>query len=357
VATYQRRDEPRPTAISPTFYPNVADPEQAAPVKVGSGDELAEINFYLQVTPAVCVRGKITVHSPSKTLPAFVELVPQGGWALPWIVTNARYMAQTQSDKGDFQICGVPPGSYLALAGTNDRTQENFYRGRSPVEVGNTDLEGVNISVDPEFDIRGRVQSDPAAQLDWSRVRVQLQSQDRESSGASAQVNKDGTFVMHHVADASYSFAVEGFPPEFYLKSARLGGADLLASGLVVNYGMSSENLQVVLSPNGGRVDGSVLADDAPVADAEVVSVPDEAHRNRDEYYRSTRSGAMGKFTILGLPPGDFTLYAFERIGNEPFKDPDFLKRFAGQGTTVHIEEQKRQSVQLHLIHKSDRTD
>ena len=156
---------------------------------------------------------------------------------------------------------------------------------------------------------------------------------------------------MHQVADAYYFFSARNFPPEFYLKSARLGGADLLASGMVVNYSMASATLDVVLSPNGGQVDGSVLdGDGKPVANADVEAVPDEAHRDRDEYYRSARSDTAGKFNILGLPPGDYTLYATDKDQYGSFKDPDFLRQIAGQGTAVEIDEKQHQSVQLTLI-------
>lgn len=352
VAIFRRKDDPRPVTTPPTFYPDVSDPDESSPITVEAGEEATDISFNLVVSPAVCVRGRASVASaPKTTIGSFVELVPQNTWALPWMANDSRYRAQSRSDKGEFQVCGVPTGSYLALASANDRTNEHFYSGRAPVEVGSTDVNGVSIVVDPIFDLRGRVRTDPAAQTDFSHVMLYLVSQDRESSAVGARVTADGTFVMHQVADAYYFFSARNFPPEFYLKSARLGGADLLASGMVVNYSMASATLDVVLSPNGGQVDGSVLdGDGKPVANADVEAVPDEAHRNRDEYYRSARSDAAGKFNILGLAPGDYTLYATDKDQYGSFKDPDFLQQIAGQGATVEIDEKQHQSVQLTLI-------
>ena len=97
--------------------------------------------------------------------------------------------------------------------------------------------------------------------------------------------------------------------------------------------------------------DGSVLdGDGKPVANAGVEAVPDEAHRNRDEYYRSARSDSTGRFDILGLPPGDYTLYATDKDPYGSFQDPDFLRQIAGQGANVEIDEKQQRSLQLNLI-------
>ena len=117
--------------------------------------------------------------------PPFVELIPQNSWALPWMATEARYMAQTRSDKGDFQVCGVPAGSYLALASANDRTNEHSYHGRAPVEVGSTDVRRCQHCSRSDFRPPG-ASAEPiaAAQIDFSHVMLYLGSQDRESSAA-----------------------------------------------------------------------------------------------------------------------------------------------------------------------------
>ena len=69
VATYQRKDDPRPVATPPTFYPGVSDPDQSSPLTVGAGDEATDINLDLVVTQAVCVRGRATVPSQKPCFP------------------------------------------------------------------------------------------------------------------------------------------------------------------------------------------------------------------------------------------------------------------------------------------------
>jgi hypothetical protein len=58
----------------------------------------------------------------------------------------------------------------------------------------------------------------------------------------------------------------------------------------------------------------------------------------------------LGRFSLRGLPPGDFTLFAWEPGGSVPYRDPDFIKNYESRGAHVHIEAQKQQSVELELV-------
>ena len=58
-----------------------------------------------------------------------------------------------------------------------------------------------------------------------------------------------------------------------------------------------------------------------------------------------------GTFTLLGLPPGDFKLFAFEDADPGVITDPAWLQPFEAKGQTVHVEDGRSQSVQLELIH------
>jgi hypothetical protein len=58
----------------------------------------------------------------------------------------------------------------------------------------------------------------------------------------------------------------------------------------------------------------------------------------------------LGRFTFLGLPPGDFKLFAWEPREGLEFNDPDFIKDFEDRGAHVHIEAQHQKTVQLPVI-------
>jgi hypothetical protein len=97
-------------------------------------------------------------------------------------------------------------------------------------------------------------------------------------------------------------------------------------------------------------VDGSVLQGQNPVPGAWVVLAPDLPHRDREEMYSIKATDSFGRFSLSGLPPGDFKLFALEPVQGTNYTDPDFFGEFEGRGTPVHITEGQQQTVQLEVI-------
>ena len=345
VASYQGGRAPAAVeeAYVPAYYPSGTDPGQASPVRVGPGEEIGEINLYFIHARGVCVRGRVTNFIPGQSL--FINLIPhRDGGAEP----DSHY-SSAANDQGEFEIRHVPPGEYVAYAifGADAGPQ---YVGRSEVSVGNVDVNGVNISPSPGIDIRGRVRIETPPQFDFTHLSVGLRGVDDTQGQAVAETKADGTFVVPAVFDGIYRLVVRGFPEELYLKSARLGDTDVLGKILEVSHTQPPGTFDLMFSPNGGRIDGTVLDEQNPVQGAVVVFVPDAAHREHDELYSVTTTDSQGRFSLLGLPPGDFTLYAFDELEDYAAKDPEFLRPYADRGTAVHIVEKQRLTVRLKLI-------
>ncbi|HZC23792.1 MAG TPA: carboxypeptidase-like regulatory domain-containing protein, partial [Candidatus Binatia bacterium] len=87
-----------------------------------------------------------------------------------------------------------------------------------------------------------------------------------------------------------------------------------------------------------------------PAANAVVVAVPELRMRRRMDRYRKTQSDQNGRFQLQGLPPGDYTVLAWESVDGEEYYNPDFLKAYAGQGTALRVGEGERKTLSLEAI-------
>ncbi|MGO8817596.1 MAG: carboxypeptidase regulatory-like domain-containing protein [Terriglobia bacterium] len=349
-ASYQCQEAgnvPSPDVYLPTYYPSTSDTGQAMPIQVSPGDEVSGIDVDLTYAHSVTVRGRVVSEIPVKALRgSYVSLLPrdsfQGG------VVGGNYGASVQDDLGNFEIRGVPPGSYVAFANLSDGARN--YSGHALVDTASSNVEGVTVAVGPGLTLRGRVHLSPGAGLDLNHLGVSLQPAENYMGGSGAQVSPDGTFALENVTDGTYRLNVGGFPEEFYVQSARVGGVDILGPGLIVSHNDLPGRLDIMLSADGGRVDGVVLNNQQPDGDAIVVLIPDPPNRSRNELYSFKKTDVLGRFSLLGLPPGDFKLFAWEQRDGLPYTDPDFIKDYEDRGTRVHIEDKAQQSVQLQVI-------
>jgi len=351
AATYQRPQTNPGQQVDevylPTFHPSTADTSQASVVEVQPGAEVSGIDVDLRQAHAVVVRGRVMVDGLVKSLRGvFVSLAPhvaaEGGYSL------SNYGGPVQSDSGDFEIRGVPPGPYDLSAMWNDGKRQLY--GRVPVEVGSANLDGVTFVLGSPITLVGRFRVEGSDQFDFTRLGLWLQPIYSPMGGESSQAKADGTFVVENVYDGNYRLHISGFPEQYYVKSAREGGSDVLESGLTISRSQPPSRLEIVLSSDGGRVEGSVLQEQHPVSGAWVVLAPDPPHRDREEMYSMKTTDAFGHFSLLGLPPGDFKLFAWEPVQGTNYTDPDFFNAFEDRGTPVHIGEGQQQTVQLEVI-------
>jgi hypothetical protein len=89
------------------------------------------------------------------------------------------------------------------------------------------------------------------------------------------------------------------------------------------------------------------------------VLIPPEDRRGHPMFFKEEKSDSSGKFTIKGVMPGDYVIYA---IDPADFKDsplppsvyamPGFLNSFAQQGTSVRPRIDEKTSVVISPIRR-----
>jgi Carboxypeptidase regulatory-like domain len=350
-----KADPSASTTYQTTYYPGTADRSQAAPIALHPGDEFPA-NFSLTPSPSLSVRGAVVNVPPRASATIMLQSRDFS------LVLNG---AEIHKD-GSFVIHDVSPGSYTILASVEGSPVP--MTARQSLQVGSTNVEGLRLSPQPGTTLRGRVRLEArnnASRFDPERVFLALQSVDseqdegvlqgRENFSNLAHVAADGSFQWTDVPAGSYYVQVMGDTTAnegWFVKSAAAGGRDINESGISVDGGTVA--LDVVISANGGVCEGvAVDAKGEPVANAVVVAVPEAGMRTRTDRYGKTVTDQTGRFTLRGIRPGDYTVFAWETVDGEAYYNPDFLKTYEGQGSTVHVSEGERKSLQIDAIPES----
>jgi hypothetical protein len=350
-----KADPSASTTYQTTYYPGTADRSQATPIPLHPGDEFPA-NFTLTPSPSLSIRGSVVNVPPRASATIMLQSRDFS------LVLNGAEMHKD----GSFVIHDVSPGSYTILASIEGSPVP--MTARQSLQVGSTNVEGLRLSPQPGTTMLGRMRVEPrngAGRFDPERVFLALQSVDseqdegilagRESFSNLAHVAPDGSFQWTDIPAGSYYVQVMGDTTAnegWFVKSVAAGGRDVNESGITVDGGTVS--LDLVITANGGVVEGVVVdRKGEPVANAVVVAVPEAHMRSRIDHYRKTVADQTGRFSLRGLRPGDYTVFAWENVEGEAFYNPEFLKLYEGRGSAMHVSEAERKSLQLEAIPES----
>lgn len=353
AAPGEKGEKPVATSYQTTYYPGTRDRGQAASIALHAGDEFP-VNFSLTPAPSLTIRGSVA-NIPPRASPAIMLQSRDFN-----LMLNG---AEMHSD-GSFIIRDVAPGAYTITATLENSSVPMMARQALQVIAG--DVDGLRLVPQTGASVRGRLriesESKNGGRFDSSQIFLTLRSADGEDDGLGAfamggfsnitHVGADGSFEWKSVPPGRYFVQLAGdLGPsgDGFMKSVFADGRDAGDSGIVVSGGAIS--LDLVASASGAVADGvSVNAKGEPVANAVVVAVPEARLRARVDRYRKTVSDQNGHFILHGLPPGDYTLLAWESVDGEAYYNPEFVSAYEQQGKALHANEGQRASVQLQTI-------
>jgi len=344
-------DRPAPAAYSTTYYPGTRDRGQAAPIQLHAGDDFPA-NFSLTPSPSLTIRGTVVNLPPGTTAAIMLQSKDFS------LVLNGAEMHKD----GSFEIRDVSPGAYTIFATVDNAATPMM--ARQALQITSANVDGLQLAPQAGGSIRGRMrmEASSAARPDPGQMFLLLRSADGDDdanlgvtigggSPSLAQVNTDGSFEWKNVAPGHYYVQLSDVSsmPDWFLKSVAAGGREVADSGFSVSGGATT--LDVLASATGGRAEGvATNQKDEPVADAVVVAVPEARFRTHPDRYRKVSTDQSGRFSLRGLPPGDYTVFAWESVDGEAYYNPEFLKSCEGQGKALRVSEGDRTSVQLKTI-------
>jgi protocatechuate 3,4-dioxygenase beta subunit len=331
--------ETMPRIYAQTYYPATIDPSSATTLEITAGAQLRSVDVMLVKTRVVSVKGR--VYPPPGGEAQAVEIRMnrrKAGW-------TQEEMGITVGSQGDFVLHSVIPGSYTLLAVWHAKQMLN---ARQEIEVGEAGLDDVVLTGIPGMELTGRifVEGQPEAP---GEARISLVSGE-ERWGQSADVKDDGSFKISNVMPDKYKLQMYGLPETHYVKVVHFAGRDALDSGLDLTRNASGP-IEIVVSSNGGQVTGSVTdVGDKPVTAALVALVPDGKRRHDARFQKQASTDQQGRYTIKGITPGEYKLFALDDVEYGAFEDSEFLKPIESKGVQVTIREGSRETFKLKVI-------
>jgi hypothetical protein len=390
---------PNASDAGPVYFPSTPYIQSAAPIDLRPGAEYRGLNMQMTPVRKYTVCGVVRNLPPPEQRPAGARGTPPPPPPMPATavqtlandpcgfgttnpvqnsvgavqmvpldvelraVLNAagnRYSGNVDSVTGRFVIRDVLPGLY------DLSTFINSMVAGTTVEVRDRDVENATLVLQGGAPLPTRITVEgqaPEARAALEGLIVVIGSDPPYQGRSPSQTSPaNGEFVIQNVGPRDRRIYVvpilmpivtvnaQTVPDGLknaYVKSARLGGVEVLNTGFQFG-GEADKTLEIVLGVNAGTLTGRVEDEQKrPAAGVFVTLVPDarSARMFRTDMNRMTSTDAEGRFEVKGLPPGDYKVFALDGFEKDAWLDPDFFKPHEDRGMTVRVDEGKTQSL------------
>ena len=342
-----------------TFFPGVTEPAEATKLTLRTADSPG-IDFTLRTAPSTFFKisgvalNPAAVPAPDGTVdhsfnqfvlvPAETNLIDSASPQTFGNFTSNRIA-------GDFELRNVRPGIYDLYPLAN---YSGFYAGRTVVDVRNSDAPGVRVLVNPLVTLEGRVvlTSTPTqrpAKLDAIRILTkQLNAPPvRGSAPPPLFVNENGQFTIVGPAGVMTMVQVTGLLENSFVSDIRIGTTSVYDTGFELS--TASDPLQVVIDTGtAGTVDVTVRTPvGQPGPRATVALVPPEDRRQNPMRYKVGITDNEGRLTLRGVPPGSYTVFAWESVPETAWLNKEFLTKYQAQGTAISVKPGEQINLQM----------
>jgi hypothetical protein len=338
--------EPLTATIFKGFYPSADDPSRAEAVSPIPGKELKGIDIRLRSRPAARLAGKIKFPP---------DAPPKGEWNVQLISMDAPnwggrgYGGEIPTDS--FEEVAAETGKYIvvaSLAGEGKR-----FRAVQPVELVSGIEQMVTLSLQPAVDITGLVLVEGPGAEKYRHFRVSLASGDGipdDRRTTRAVTRADLHFTLPNVPPGTWDIDVDPIPEGGFLKAMYLGDQDVLAEDMTIGP-KSPTTLKIIIGTQGAKIEGDLDGD--PLKDgarATILLAPAGKFSRVLSFFHTKVTDAKGHFTLDGLRPGQYNVFAFEDVAPDAYQDPEFLKPFAKWAQSLELHEGQTSTAKPRMI-------
>ena len=347
-------DKPEEEYVT-TYYPGSIDQASARPIDVQAGQEMPGIDIRIQKKRVYRIRGRVTGGTQPLRNVRLAVVPRERGAFVGFMGGGGGGMVK---EDGTFEIGSVQPGSYYVAALPMQGTQSVV--GKVAVDVSRENVQNVALVLGSGMTLKGSIRIEGDVQqleqaqgkkITFGAIRMQLSAIEGMPFGTSGgSVKDDGSFAIENVGPDRYRILASNLPEGTWLKSIRAGDQEVLDSGLDLSAGVSG-SVQITLGSGSGQISGTVQDAKQQAAPGSMVTLlPNPMKEDRNDLYRMTTTDQNGQFTLQGIPPGEYRLFAWEDVEPGSYMDPEFLKPHESKAQKITIKANSQQQVSVAQI-------
>jgi hypothetical protein len=350
-STWIAGPEKQKFGYAPSYYPGIPSYADALRVKVGPGQEAANLDFPLVAARAAALSGTAMKSDGTPLSGSTVSLTREV--AGPTFSSSSMVANGNVAADGSWTIKGIPPGEYRLEVSSRDRPPE---QASTTIALDGNDVTGITLVTDAGGIVSGQVVTDDGQPLPPSRGGVRVVAEgvgpDRRpmmfvSGDEDGLVNPDGAFALSGVVGPAF-LRVAGLPPAWRVSRVDVGGEDHAQKPLRPTSYQKVGNVRIVVTNRFPTLMGRVTGDDGQPAEASVVLIPEDESAWIDTglLYRA-RPDQSGIFRIEAVRPGDYLAVALELVEAWQLQDPEYLATLRDRATRVTLREGPAQQLDL----------
>jgi hypothetical protein len=316
------------------FYPGVANVEAATAIELRGGATV-------HITQALSRERLFEVAGVVR------GATPVGVFNLTLMDTSGDMVQRTvriDPKSGEFQIPGVPAGTYMLLASAQVPNEDGPQESQAQLTATQlihlkSDLAGLVLILGRGISLGVRVYggSPPVGTANAPEVMVQLISKEFLQ-------NSRGTMVPPQNGEQSPAARIEDIPPgtytveaspnqPAYIASLRCGSVDLLRDDLTIAPGGVLPPIEVTLGNDGAQLSVKVTEKGQP--EAAVVVIYSEEYPRRSVL---TQTNETGTFSQGNLAPGKYQLIAVKDALDLEFRNPAAMEKYLERASAVTLQ-------------------